>query len=957
MRENHIACPACYAPLKFVGERTSLVCRHCGHQFEVAAPASASDVPAPAPRRPRRPPVELVDLAEESPSGGIQNVVVGAAVGVIVAVLVVAAAIALKSDSAPAEARVEPAATDVEPPHVVGWLSNKVPLIVLAKPEARSPVTHEAPPPSSADSSAEPATVAASPEESPGVVPPLRSGALPPVVAQVEESPSGPAATAPSLPTDPGPPSTDSPRLASSRPWRYHWRIGDVHDYEFELEAGLPEDRQEISGTWNLRVAGVHREPEPERLSAQGTAFVVAPDGYLVTCEHVVRDAARVIVHLGDRHWPAEVLAVDALQDLALVRVAADDLPVLAISSAEDVDLGAEVRVIGFPLASLFESRGIKMTTGTVTGLTETNRQGVRLFQVDASVNPGNSGGPLLNDVGEVVGVASKYLAAATLSNVGMAAPAAEVRRFLRDAGLEISASTASTKLTGTEIAKRAVPSVAYVELELDPEVARVYKIEFRADHRGTTVAPRRAPFPGWHDSARVVRTPTFRSEPGSFHVTSDGTVDEYEGGYSLPYVLDPAAAVVVESVAHGGKSKWHSVRESTFSVPRPGARIEFPSVMPHGFPAPRSFAGRTSGSLFGTDEPEADLYDALETIDYEVQSETEDEVVIARQYEFKTTDGSPPLYRQQGTGTIRFSKRRGEVVDAEHQIDLSVRGDDGVVRTVPAKLAYRLRNPTLVAAERGVRSALEAGRRLRDATTARPPQDEQPSETPLDDPRRIDQLLRSLDPRRVAREQSQVVDEFILEHAPPEFVEQVRRATSPSHADELRELGRLAVVPDRQDRVVAVLIAHARAGRPFDVEPAIQSLKRWASDKHVPDLLRLYEFMGGGMNWPEREAILEILVELNAPASIDALVGLLGDKQNGRRVVEALVKIGPPVQDAVVKALKNPHGMVRAGAADVLREMDAKEALPALRAALAEETNWQVQIRFESAIRRLERQ
>lgn len=148
--------------------------------------------------------------------------------------------------------------------------------------------------------------------------------------------------------------------------------------------------------------------PTAENPGRGGSGFVVAADGRIVTNEHVVRDAETVQVRLfGGELLSAEVVASDPTRDLAVLKVDRDGLPAVRLGSTEGVEVGDEVIAIGNALGIVGEPT---VTSGIVSGLNRdiTLRDGtrlVRLIQTDAAINLGNSGGPLVNAAGEVIGV------------------------------------------------------------------------------------------------------------------------------------------------------------------------------------------------------------------------------------------------------------------------------------------------------------------------------------------------------------------------------------------------------------------------------------------------------------------------------------------------------------------------------------------------------------------------
>jgi len=139
---------------------------------------------------------------------------------------------------------------------------------------------------------------------------------------------------------------------------------------------------------------------------AQGSGFIVSPDGIIMTNAHVVKDAKEVTVKLTDRReYRAKVLGADAKTDIAVLKIDAKNLPTLALGNTKDLKVGEWVLAIGSPFG--FEST---VTAGVVSakGRSLPDDSYVPFIQTDVAVNPGNSGGPLLNTRGEVVGINSQ---------------------------------------------------------------------------------------------------------------------------------------------------------------------------------------------------------------------------------------------------------------------------------------------------------------------------------------------------------------------------------------------------------------------------------------------------------------------------------------------------------------------------------------------------------------------
>jgi len=137
-----------------------------------------------------------------------------------------------------------------------------------------------------------------------------------------------------------------------------------------------------------------------------GSGFIVESDGLILTNAHVVQNARTVIVKLSDqREFPAKVVGLDRATDVAVLRIAAKGLPTVTIGDASRIRVGEWVLAIGSPYG--FENT---VTAGIVSATARglPNQSYVPFIQTDVPVNPGNSGGPLFNSRGEVIGINSQ---------------------------------------------------------------------------------------------------------------------------------------------------------------------------------------------------------------------------------------------------------------------------------------------------------------------------------------------------------------------------------------------------------------------------------------------------------------------------------------------------------------------------------------------------------------------
>lgn len=174
--------------------------------------------------------------------------------------------------------------------------------------------------------------------------------------------------------------------------------------------------------------------------AASGSGFVVSSNGYIVTNYHVIEGANSITVTMNNgKTYDATVRGYNESNDVAVLKVNATGLKAVTLGSSKNTNVGDEVITIGNPLGELTFS----LTSGSISALnrkvTFSQNQSMNLIQTDAAINSGNSGGPLFNMYGEVIGITNaKYSSSgssseASIDNIGFAIPIDEVESIIKN--------------------------------------------------------------------------------------------------------------------------------------------------------------------------------------------------------------------------------------------------------------------------------------------------------------------------------------------------------------------------------------------------------------------------------------------------------------------------------------------------------------------------------------------
>ncbi len=157
-----------------------------------------------------------------------------------------------------------------------------------------------------------------------------------------------------------------------------------------------------------------------KKVGGTGTGFFITKDGHILTCHHVIEGAVRIEIYVGDKAYPASLVRSDPNNDLAILKVDGS-FPALAFSPHRSAKMGQDVFTVGYPNPGL-QGVSAKYTKGTISSLTGF-KDDLRLYQISIPIQPGNSGGALLDEHGNILGVVVAMLNAKTMFQISGSLP------------------------------------------------------------------------------------------------------------------------------------------------------------------------------------------------------------------------------------------------------------------------------------------------------------------------------------------------------------------------------------------------------------------------------------------------------------------------------------------------------------------------------------------------------
>ncbi len=179
-----------------------------------------------------------------------------------------------------------------------------------------------------------------------------------------------------------------------------------------------------------------------QEVQSVGSGTIISPDGYILTNDHVAGTASEIVINLTDgRQYKAELIGSDLTTDICLLKIDGEDLPYVRFGNSDDIMIGEWAVAIGNPFGLFSMTDNPSVTVGVISALGMNltpleARYYMNMIQTDASINQGNSGGPLVNSVGQMIGMNTIiYTAQGSAGNVGVgfAIPINKIKKIVEE--------------------------------------------------------------------------------------------------------------------------------------------------------------------------------------------------------------------------------------------------------------------------------------------------------------------------------------------------------------------------------------------------------------------------------------------------------------------------------------------------------------------------------------------
>lgn len=707
---------------------------------------------------------------------------------------------------------------------------------------------------------------------------------------------------------------------------KYKWESGQQHEYEFEVKYEVDGEEMELSGkaAYELHKKNVSKNLSGEDLEvieegeSTSTAFAITADGYLLTCAHCVRGAKTIDINVGDEKKRAKVIEADYEQDLALLKIEAKDLPFVTLGKEQKVELAQDVRAIGYPLSTVL-GNSVKVTRGSIAGFID-DGIAAETMQIDVAVNPGNSGGPLVDETGAVVGVVNAKLSGERVAKVGFAIPIKLACEMLDRNKVKYEAKKMDQVLEGPELAKKLIPSVFFVEAEIGPGGENSFS-NFRFSTKGSLSRP----------SSRGNQRETIRSDA---IIGKEGELLDSDGRVGLPLLLGTVAEMPFEYLPAHSQKTWSQGGMFTLPLPKSAGRQRrndpfdpfgaFPGFggprLPRGFGGP--FGPRFGGGFggfggFGSpreEAPEMRIALGRSTTVYKVHKQEGDLVTIFKKFSLTTVEDKDEFanLKMKHDTTLVFDVKAGMFVSQKLDGSVKIKMGDKIV-DFPIEMTYK-----------------KIG--FKDYSSPEKGQDE-------DVVVAAENTKKPMPKIGLTKEQ---VDEFIGDSE--ELEESVLLAY-------LNRLSQWNGAAERKPEIASALGELAVSDKPGVKKLAVDALLKWDPEAATPLVIEGFQKASAfsKRTW---------FAKLGRTGSADAAVILvkeLGNPGSLRYAKAALVAIGASAEPAVGDALKDNSGDVEIAntCLEVLGNIGTEQSVGLINS-LLQQVDWKSKTLAESVLKKI---
>jgi len=680
------------------------------------------------------------------------------------------------------------------------------------------------------------------------------------------------------------------PSSVHAEPLRYSWKDGVSHVFDVEISTEIGDETKPLGGEITVTVKPY--EPSKTRSHAvSASAVVISADGYTLTCAHAVKGVKDIKVTVAGREYSAERVYIDIESDLALLMIRDAVFQPAELAELNSVNLGQSITSIGFPLVETLGAT-LKVNRGIVSGITF--RGSTPTIQIDAAVNPGNSGGPLFNDRGQVAAIVNTKLAGPGVRDVGFAVPIKTIREFLdtvrNEKKLEIGFRTTRQRepISSEELAKQGAQCVGLVTGTADAIGPGAAMLSYRGNFGESIQAyggssrggSSRGGSRGGRGGTYFLRTapnPIF----GESLVDQLGEIYESKHNRQLPYLLGPILDLAIVQFPESETKSW--TNSNRVQVNQNAATL-FSSLSLSGW-----------GFVARGDELRArpGTFEATETIAHREVERDEHRVVFNRDYSLRTNDRTErPTFSLIGKGQIEFDLALGVVRRHEMKFTLIQESENVTVR-LPVSLNFTLVDPEVI----------EQRKREVAARVAR-----------------IEAEKQAVTDAEVGMAPAARVSYYLTQ-----FQNGGRAISSREWLVKLRDLEPIA---EQHDLVTQNMMAAGLDPDSYARREALDVLERWATEDDIPKLLKLATASDRSAQIYVHGPALRILGKLKAESAVDIMLVRLKEIRGRRDATEALKLMGSAAEVKVLALLPEDDTFTRSAIFDVLSAIGTEKSI-----------------------------